>query len=230
MSSCGAGKSSPERWRRRLDEGPLAGDDADLYVLKRRSYLMSRTSGEERRAIAERQQKCWHLRVVRKLHLPEIAAAMHISERQVERDLTAVRKRSRDLLQRAHRAEEAILDAGVEAVEETEAVSRQAWTHFQAAPKGTAVCARFLHVVLKAQEQRVRILQSLGLMERAPEKVAVDSSNFFDRLGPEAQRATDEEKLALARKMLDLARQELHGDVGPTAGTTSEVPETQPKT
>jgi hypothetical protein len=146
-------------------------------------------SAEERRAIAERQRQVWHLKVVRKLHVAEIAPLVGVSERQVERDLAAVRKRARTLLRRAQESEQAVLDAGLEACAEFDAATRQAWADCLAAPEGSPARARFLNIVLKSIEQRVKILQSLGLMERVPEEVLLGDLDLRRLSDSEAESA-----------------------------------------
>jgi hypothetical protein len=133
--------------------------------------LPDRQSPEERLRIAERQRDIWKLHVVRKLTISEIAGIVGISVPQVSRDLGAVRRRGHTLLKRTQAAEDAVFDAGLEACTEFDAITRQAWSDCMAAPEGSATRARFLNVVLKSIEQRVKILQSLGLMEKVPEEV-----------------------------------------------------------
>lgn len=171
--------------------------------------MPDRQSPEERRAIAERQRQVWHLRVVRKLHVAEIASLVAVSERQVERDLAAVRRRARSLLRRAREAEEAVLDAGLEACTELDAATRQAWADCLAAPEGSPARARFLNIVLKSIEQRVKILQSLGLMEKVPEEVLIGDLDL-SRLSDAEARAV----LAVVRAGREMAGRAAGGAAG----------------
>jgi hypothetical protein len=176
------------------------------------SQMPDRQSPEERRAIAERQRRVWHLRVVRKLHVAEIAPLVGVSERQVERDLAVVRRRARSLLRRAQEAEESVLDAGLEACAELDAATRQAWADCLAAPEGSPARARFLNIVLKSIEQRVKILQSLGLMEKVPEEVLFGELDLHQLSDGEARSA-----LAFLRACAARARSEAGGAAGDAA-------------
>jgi|GEM_PF-1893792 len=142
-----------------------------------------RQSDEEKLAIARRQRRVWHLHVVRKLTLDEISQAMAVSVATVARDLAAVRKRTRGLLRRKEKLEESVLDAGSEVLEEISAVIRQAWTDCLAAPEGTNTRARYLKVLLEAVAERVKIMQSLGLLDKVPEEVLLGDMFGFDIRG-----------------------------------------------
>ncbi len=151
--------------------------------------MPDRQSPEERLRIAERQRDIWKLHIVRKLTIPEIAGVVGISVAQVSRDLAAVRRRGHSLLKRTQAAEDAVLDAGLEACTELDAIVRQAWADCMAAPEGSATRARFLNVVLKSIEQRVKILQSLGLMEKVPEEVLLSGIDLRQLSDAEAESA-----------------------------------------
>ncbi len=135
-------------------------------------------SPEKKAAIRERRLKVWRLRVVQKLTLEEIASAVGASHGTVENDLAVMRRARRDHLRRAQAAREAALQAAAEVVEECEAISRQAWTDLLAAPRGSATRARFLSVLLNAVQQRNEILQSLGMLEKAPEEIVLTAGSI----------------------------------------------------
>jgi len=133
--------------------------------------MPSGTSAEERAAIARRQERVWHLRVVRKLTEDEISQIMNISTRTVSRDLAAMRTRGYAAVARSAASEKAVIEAGLQTASELDAVVRQAWTDCLAAPEGSIARAGFLNLVLKATAERLRILQSLGLMKKVPEEL-----------------------------------------------------------
>lgn len=118
----------------------------------------------------------WQLRVVRKSRIAAIAEALEVSERTIVADLAAMRRVRVDHLRRAEEAESAALDAGIEVIDECDAACRQGWTDLLAAPEGSATRAKFLKVLLDAITQRVKILQSLGMLKRVPEELLVGDS------------------------------------------------------
>jgi len=101
----------------------------------------------------------------------------------VKRDLAAVRARGRSLLRKAQEAQVGVLDAGLEACAEFDAATRQAWADCLAAPEGTNTRARFLKVLLEAVAERVKIMQSLGLLDKVPEEVLFGDMFGFDIRG-----------------------------------------------
>jgi len=145
-------------------------------------------SPEKKAAIKERRLKVWRLRVVQKLTLEEIAAAVGVSHGTVENDLAVMRRARTDHLRRAQAAHEAALQAATEVVEECEAISRQAWTDLLAAPRGSATRARFLAVLLNAVQQRNEILQSLGMLEKAPEEIVLTGGGIRSITDQEAEQ------------------------------------------
>ena len=74
---------------------------------------------------------------------------------------------------RESRLEEAILEAASQVQTTSTEVARHAWQEFLQAPKGSLARARFLRIVLTCQDDLVRILQSLGVIKRAPDEVLV---------------------------------------------------------
>lgn len=169
-------------------------------------------SPEEKRAIAKRQREVWHMRVVRKLELSEIAELVGVSEATVKRDLAAARTRGRNLLRKAREAQAAVLDAGLDACAEFDAATRQAWADCLAAPEGSPARAKFLNIVLKSIEQRVKILQSLGLMEKVPEEVLLGDLDLRRLSDREAESA-----LAFLRACAARAGGEAGGPAGRAA-------------
>ena len=118
------------------------------------------------------------LAVVRKLSLREIAEVVRVGERTVQRDLTMVRQRVHEHLREAGQLEAAVLDAGAEIRETTNAIARQAWADLMEAPKGSPTRGRFLRVVLAALVEQVKLMQSLGIVRRVPEEVLIADVNL----------------------------------------------------
>jgi len=145
-------------------------------------------SPEQKEAIRERRLKVWRLRVVQKLTLAEIASAVGVSHGTVENDLAVMRKARTDHVRRAQAAHEASLQAGIEVVEECDAISRQAWSDLMAAPRGSATRAKFMAVLLTALQRRNEILQSLGMLNRAADEVIVTDGSIRDLTDEEADR------------------------------------------
>jgi len=127
-------------------------------------------------AIEERRWLAWQLRVVRKSRIAAIAEALEVSVRTVALDLAAMRRVRVDHFRQAEKAKSGALDAGIEVIEECDAACRQAWTDLLAADEGSATRARFLRVLLDAITQRVKILQSLGMLKRVPDELLVGDS------------------------------------------------------
>ena len=151
--------------------------------------MPSGRTAEERAAIARRQERVWHLRVVRKLTEDEISQIMNISPRTVSRDLAAMRVRGHAAIARSASSEKAVIEAGLQTASELDAIVRQAWTDCLAAPEGSIARTGFLNLVLKATAERLRILQSLGLMKKAPEEVLLGDLDLRQLSDTEAQTA-----------------------------------------
>ena len=145
-------------------------------------------SPEKKGAIRERRLKAWRLRVVQKLTLAEIATAVGVSHGTVENDLAVMRRTRTDHCRRARAAQEAALEAGVEVIEECDAICRQAWSDLMAAPRGSATRAKFLTVLLAAVQRRNEILQSLGMLERAADEVIVHDGSIRDLTDEETDK------------------------------------------
>jgi len=146
------------------------------------------TSPEKKEAIRERRWKTWRLRVVQKLTLAEIASAVGVSHGTVENDLALARKTRTDHFRRSQAAQEAALNAGIEVIEECDAISRQAWSDLLAAPRGSATRAKFMAVLLNALQRRNEILQSLGMLERAADEVIVHDGSIRDLTDEETDK------------------------------------------
>jgi len=137
-------------------------------------------SSEKKEAIRERRLKTWRLRVVQKLTLAEIASAVGVSHGTVENDLAVMRKTRTDHFRHSQAAHEAALNAGVEVIEECDAVARQAWSDLMAAPRGSATRAKFMTVLLTSVQRRNEILQSLGMLARAADEVIFTDGSIRD--------------------------------------------------
>lgn len=127
-------------------------------------------------AIEERRWLAWQMRVVQKHRIAAIATALEVSERTIVQDLAAMRRVRLDHFRRAEEAKEAALEAGIEVIEECDAACRQGWADLLAATEGSATRAKFLKVLLDAITQRVKVLQSLGMLKRVPEELLVGDS------------------------------------------------------
>jgi predicted DNA-binding protein (UPF0251 family) len=126
---------------------------------------------EEREAIKQRQDRAWHLHTIRKLTVPEVGRVLNVSERTILRDLAAARRKNLAAFRKdASKADWLMINA-MEALGESNAIMRQAWTDLVSSPEGSAVRAGFLNVLLRALERRIEILQSLGLLAKAPERM-----------------------------------------------------------
>jgi len=131
------------------------------------------------------------MRIVQKLRVASIAGALEVSERTVEMDLAAMRRLRTDHFRRSREAAEQALAAAVEVVEECDALCRQAWADLVQATPGSATRAKFLGVALSAMAQRIKILQSLGMLERAPEEVLVGDADLRQLTDDEARRVLE---------------------------------------
>ena len=128
---------------------------------------------EKKRALAERRRQVWNLRVVRQASIRQIADAVGVSEPTVERDLLEVRKHSRTLFFAMLEDEAAALDVGLDICAKMDAVEAQAWSDIVSADAGSSERARFLTVVQFNVVQRVKLLQSLGLVKQVAEEYLI---------------------------------------------------------
>jgi hypothetical protein len=139
--------------------------------------------------VEDRRARVWTLSLVRKLTIREIGEVVGVSKRTVDRDLATVRKRVHEKLKQSGKLESAVLDAAAEIIEETNAVARQAWAEMMEAPKGSPARGRFLRIILTTLEDRVKLLQSLGVVKRVPEEVLIGGLEIERRLA----QLTDEQ-------------------------------------
>jgi predicted DNA-binding protein (UPF0251 family) len=150
---------------------------------------MPRSTPDESDAIARRQERVWHLHVVRKLTEHEIGQIMNISRSTVARDLATMRRRGYTAVARSAASEKAVIEAGLQTASELDAVVRQAWTDCLAAPEGSLARVGYLNLILKATAERLRILQSLGLMKKAPEELLLGDLDLRQLSDAELQTA-----------------------------------------
>jgi len=177
---------------------------------------MPRGTPEEREAIARRQERVWHLRVVRKLTEQEVGQLMSISRRTITRDLAAMRARGQAAISLSAASEKAVVDAGLQAASELDAIVRQAWTDCMAAPDGSLARVGYLNLVLKSISERLRILQSLGLMKKVPEELLLGDLDLRQLSDAEIQSA-----LAFLRTCAADARGETGGGAEDAAESAS---------
>jgi hypothetical protein len=150
---------------------------------------MPRGTPEEQAAIARRQERVWHLHVVRKLTESEISQLMSVSSRTIRRDLAAMRTRGHAAVAHSAASEKAVVEAGLQAASELDAIVRQAWTDCLAAPDGSLARVGYLNLVLKSIGERLRILQSLGLMKKVPEELLLGDLDLRQLSDAEIQSA-----------------------------------------
>jgi hypothetical protein len=134
---------------------------------------MARQTADQKKKVAERRAQVWELRVDRRLPIYRIAEVLGVDEKTIDRDLVELRKHSRTLFFAALDDEASALDAGMESCSNLDAVERQAWSDIVSAAPGSSARSRFLTVVLAAIQARVKILQSLGLLQKVAEDVLV---------------------------------------------------------
>jgi len=150
---------------------------------------MPRGTPEERAAIARRQERVWHLHVVRKLTEQEISQLLNVSCRTISRDLATMRARGQSAVALSAASEKAVVAAGLQAAAELDAIVRQAWTDCMAAPDGSIARVGYLNLVLKSIGERLRILQSLGLMKKVPEELLLGDLDLRQLSDAEIQSA-----------------------------------------
>src|SRR5512140_2343442 len=133
---------------------------------------MRRPDVVERDEIRARQEKVWHLIVVRRLSELEAAEILTTSERTIRRDLAAMRTRGGKELQ-SLASQEHVLSFAAEMWGQLSSVLREAWVSVQAAESASPVRVRALNLVRTTVREMAEILQSLGLLPKAPEEVVV---------------------------------------------------------
>jgi hypothetical protein len=136
-------------------------------------------SVSERIRLAERRRQALYLSAVRGLVTAEIATFLGVSERTVERDLRQARQAAMAELQRRAETAELVTDLAVDIDASLSAVARESWAAVAATDAKSPQHTRALNTALAAISRRAEVLQSLGLLKRSPEAVALS----FDPLG-----------------------------------------------
>ncbi len=124
--------------------------------------------------IRERRERAWHLVVVRRLSEQEAARILGVSDRTVRRDLTAMRARGMRAL-RTLSGQHNVLRLAAEMWSQLSSALREAWVSVQAAPEASPVRVRALNTVRGTIKDMADIMQSLGLLPRAPEEVVISA-------------------------------------------------------
>jgi len=166
-----------------------------------------RTSRRERE---ERRERAWQMRVVHKLGLQQIADALGWDRKTITRDLRYMRQQSRQVIQSIQGSTWATIDAALEVLTELEAVQRQAWADLMAAGEGAPIRARLLRLILACIEQRIRIMQSLGLLEKTPTEVLIGDLDV--------RQLTDEEIETASGRLQQIIRDARAERVAPSGG------------
>jgi transposase len=130
----------------------------------------------EQSEIQERQERVWHLVVVRRVSEREAAQILNVNERTVRRDLAAMRARGIRALQELS-TQRNVLSVATEMYSQLSAVLREAWATVQAADLAAPVRVRALNTVRATIRDMADILQSLGLLPKAPEEVIVSAQD-----------------------------------------------------
>jgi DNA-binding transcriptional regulator LsrR (DeoR family) len=149
----------------------------------------------ERKKLAERRARALYLSAVRGLTVGEIGIVLKVSERTVTRDLKAARQRAMAELQSEAETAERITDLAVDIDAALSAVSREAWVSVGASDATSPQHVRALNTALAAVARRAEVLQSLGLLKKVPDKMALT----FDPIG-----LSDEE----IKQLLEQAQQQ----------------------
>ncbi len=137
---------------------------------------MRRPRSVEEAEIRERQERAWHLVVVRKLSEREAAQVLSVDERTIRRDLIAMRTRGAKALSELT-TQRSVLHMATELYAQLGAVLREAWVSVQAAQEDSPVRVRALNTVRATVKDMADILQSLGLLPKAPEEVMLSAKD-----------------------------------------------------
>jgi len=130
----------------------------------------------EQHEIAERQERAWHLVVVRRLSEREAAEILGIHEKTLRNDLKAMRARGAKVISNMATQRNVLLLAA-EMWSQLSSVLREAWVSVQAAGTGSPVRVRALNTVRATVRDMADILQSLGLLPKAPEEVLISAKD-----------------------------------------------------
>src|SRR5574340_1488326 len=128
----------------------------------------------EQQEIQERQERAWHLVVVRRLSEREAAQILSVHEKTVRRDLAAMRTRGAKTIA-SMASQRSVLHLAAEMWAQLSAVLREAWVSVQAAGNDSPVRVRALNTVRATVKDMADILQSLGLLPKAPEEVLISA-------------------------------------------------------
>ncbi len=130
----------------------------------------------EAREIAERQERAWHLVVVRRLSEREAAEMLGVHEKTLRNDLKAMRARGAKVISNMA-TQRNVLMLAAEMWSQLSSVLREAWVSVQAADSGSAVRVRALNTVRATVKDMADILQSLGLLPKAPDEVLISAKD-----------------------------------------------------
>jgi len=130
----------------------------------------------EQQEIAARQERAWHLVVVRRLSENEAAQILGVHEKTVRRDLAAMRSRGAKMVA-SMSTQRNVLHLAAEMWAQLSSVLREAWVSVQAAGTDSPVRVRALNTVRATVKDMADILQSLGLLPKAPEEVLISAKD-----------------------------------------------------
>ena len=149
---------------------------------------MRRPDAAEQNEIRERQERAWHLVVVRRLSEQEAAEILQVSDRTVRRDLTAMRARGMRAL-RSISGQRNVFRLASEMWTQLSSVLREAWVSVQAASDASPVRVRALNTVRATIKDMADIMQSLGLLPKAPEEVLISARDPAQLTDPQLEAA-----------------------------------------
>ena len=137
---------------------------------------MTRPHVVARQEMQERQERAWHLVVVRRLSENEAAQILGVHEKTVRRDLAAMRSRGAKMVA-SMSTQRNVLHLAAEMWAQLSSVLREAWVSVQASGDASAVRVRALNTVRATVKDMADILQSLGLLPKAPEEVLISAKD-----------------------------------------------------
>lgn len=126
-----------------------------------------------------------------------------MAERKVARDLARARRRNLKALRQNRAPAQWLVENAMQALQEVDAVMRQAWADCLAAPEGSNTRAGFLNVLLHGFGRREGILRSLWLSEKALGRMQLDARTaVFGAMAELARERVLGMALARARQLL----------------------------
>jgi transposase len=128
----------------------------------------------EQQEIAERQERAWHLVIVRRLSEREAAEILGIHEKTLRKDLAAMRARGTKVISNMA-TQRNVLNLAAEMWTQLSSVLREAWVTVQASGETSPVRVRALNTVRATVKDMADILQSLGLLPKAPDEVVISA-------------------------------------------------------